>query len=84
MAKAKKGEYYSCSECGLVVVVDEACGCAAAEIVCCEEPMAKGKLAAGKAKKKATAKPAAPSKSTKPKAAPKKAPAKKAAKAAKK
>lgn len=56
MAKAKQGDQFSCTECGLVVVVDEACGCAAAEIVCCEMPMAKGKLAAGKARKKATAK----------------------------
>ena len=56
MAKAKKGEYLSCNECGLVVVVDEACGCATAEVICCDEPMAPGKAAANKAKKKAGAK----------------------------
>ncbi|MEW6334019.1 MAG: glycosyltransferase, partial [Thermodesulfobacteriota bacterium] len=48
MAKVKKGEYLSCEVCGLVVVVDEACGCAAVEIICCETAMAKGKPAAGK------------------------------------
>jgi hypothetical protein len=74
MAKAKKGDYLSCNECGLVVVVDEACGCAAAEVICCGEPMDTGKAAANKAKKKAAAvkKPAA-------KAAAKAKPVKKAA-----
>jgi hypothetical protein len=56
MAKAKQGDIFSCTECGLVVMVDEACGCAAAEIVCCEMRMAKGKLAADKARKKAPVK----------------------------
>ena len=56
MAKAKQGDHFSCTECGLVVVVNEACGCAAAEIVCCETRMAKGKLAADKARKKAPVK----------------------------
>jgi hypothetical protein len=75
MAKAKKGDYLSCDECGLVVVVDEACGCATAEVICCGEPMASGKAAANKAKKKAAAaKPAA-------KPAAKAKPAKAAAKA---
>lgn len=92
MAKAKQGDLLSCAECGLIVVVDEGCGCAAAEIVCCDAPMAKGKLAADRARKKTAAK-AAPSAakvgkavaaskavkaSAKPKAAAKKTPAKKA------
>ncbi|HLA27310.1 MAG TPA: hypothetical protein VJZ49_05395 [Syntrophales bacterium] len=91
MAKAKQGDLLSCTECGLIVEVYEACGCAAAEIMCCEAPMAKGKPAADRARKKAAAK-AAPSAakagkavaaskavkaSAKPKAAAKKAPAKK-------
>jgi hypothetical protein len=60
MAKAKKGDYLSCDACGLVVVVDEACGCAVAEVICCDKPMAPGKAAANRAKKKAGApKPAA-------------------------
>jgi uncharacterized Zn finger protein (UPF0148 family) len=44
----------SCEECGVVLVVDE-CGAAMGEIICCEKPMAKGKIAASKAKKKALA-----------------------------
>jgi hypothetical protein len=91
MAKAKKGDILSCTKCGLVVVVDKACGCAATAILCCGKPMAQGKPAVAKAVKKA-----APAKATiaakkapvkavaaKPKAAapvkaaPKKAPAKK-------
>lgn len=78
MAKAKKGDLLSCNECGLVVVVDEACGCATAAVICCDEPMVPGKAAANKAKKKAGAKkPAAK------KAAAKAKPAKKAAAKAK-
>ena len=53
MAKAKKGDVFSCETCGLVVVVDDACGCAAAEIVCCDEVMVKGRAAATKSKQKA-------------------------------
>jgi hypothetical protein len=42
----KKGDAYKCSVCGLVVSVDEVCGCVdTCDIVCCEKPM--------KAKKKA-------------------------------
>lgn len=98
MAKAKQGDLFSCTECGLVVVVDEACGCAAAEIVCCDVPMAKGKLAADKARKKAALQAAPPksrcgrmgagkaakAKSAKPKATAKKTPAKKKAAATRK
>lgn len=77
MAKAKKGEYLSCDECGLVVVVDEACGCATAEVICCGEPMASGKAAANRAKKKAVAaKPAAKAVKAPAKAKPAKAAAK--------
>ncbi|MBC7131442.1 hypothetical protein H5T51_09600 [Candidatus Bathyarchaeota archaeon] len=39
----KKGEKYKCETCGLVVIVDEACGCSAHEIICCEAPMKKVK-----------------------------------------
>lgn len=78
MAKAKKGDYLSCNECGLVVTVDEACGCATADIICCGTPMVPGKAAANKIKKKAAAKkPAAKA----VKAAVKAKPAKAAAKA---
>lgn len=38
----KKGESYQCSVCGLVVTVDEVCGCIdTCDIICCEKPMKK-------------------------------------------
>ncbi len=77
MAKAKKGDSLSCEVCGLVTVVDKACGCAdTAEVLCCGKPMVVKKKVAKKAK------PAAkkPAKKAKPAA---KKPAKKAAKKAK-
>ncbi len=95
MAKARKGDVYSCEVCGLIVVVDEVCGCATADLLCCKAPMGKGKAAAVKARKKAlalkapAAKPAAkakakPAKKAAPKAAVKKAAPKKPAAKAKK
>ena len=37
---ALKGESYACESCGLVVTVDEHCGCVeACEIMCCDKPM---------------------------------------------
>jgi len=36
---AKKGARYKCEECGLVVVIDEACGCSACDLICCGVPM---------------------------------------------
>ena len=90
MAKLKNGDLLTCEVCGLVVIVDEACGCAVGEVICCKDtPMVKGKAAAAKAKKKAlpaaTAKPAAAKKTVKVKAAvPVKKPAVKAKPAAKK
>ena len=59
MAKLKKGDLLTCEVCSLVVVVDEACGCAVGEIICCKDKaMVKGKAAAAKAKKKVTTKAA--------------------------
>ena len=38
--KMAKGQSYSCDVCGLVVTVDEVCGCVdVCDIVCCDEPM---------------------------------------------
>jgi len=37
----KKGSKYRCDECGLVVVVDDPCGCVACELVCCGVAMKK-------------------------------------------
>jgi hypothetical protein len=64
MSRVKTGDVLSCEVCGLVVIVDEECGCAVAEIICCEEPMMnKGPIV----RKKATA-AAKPKKKAKPKA----------------
>lgn len=35
----KKGTKYACQVCGLVVSVDEACGCAVFDVLCCGVPM---------------------------------------------
>ena len=35
----KKGDKYGCDVCGLVVTVDEACGCDACDIICCGQEM---------------------------------------------
>ena len=41
-ANIKKGDKYKCGVCGLVVKVDEVCGCVdVCDIVCCEKPMKK-------------------------------------------
>ncbi len=38
--RVAKGASYSCEVCGLVVSVDETCGCVeACDIICCGEPM---------------------------------------------
>lgn len=54
-AKAKapvaKGDAYICGICGLVVTVDETCGCVdTCDIICCDQPMQarKVKVTAGK------------------------------------
>ncbi len=37
---AKKGTKYACSECGMVVTVDQACGCVdVCDLICCGEQM---------------------------------------------
>jgi hypothetical protein len=85
MAKFKKGDVLTCEVCGLVVVVDDSCGCAVGEIICCKnKPMVKGKAAADKAKKNKAAAKAAAKKVVKAKPAVKKAGKKPAAKAKKK
>jgi len=43
----KKGAAYKCSVCGLVVSVNEVCGCIdTCDIICCEKPMKPKKKAA--------------------------------------
>lgn len=39
MSRAKAGDVLSCEVCGLKVIVDEECGCATIDLICCEEPM---------------------------------------------
>ena len=38
MAK-KKGTKWKCGECGLIVVVDDECGCNPCDLTCCHVPM---------------------------------------------
>jgi hypothetical protein len=48
---ATKGESYACQSCGLVVTVNEACGCVdACEIMCCDMPMKRTRKAKAAAK----------------------------------
>ena len=83
MAKVKKGDYLSCRVCGLVVVVNRACGCAATMVICCSKPMVIGKATADRIKKAGAAVKAVKN-PVKPvaKAAPAKAAAKASGKAA--
>jgi len=55
MAKAKKGDLYGCEVCGLVVSVDDPCGCSTCELICCDVPMTKKAGKAKTTKKKKTA-----------------------------
>ena len=52
---AKKGTKYKCEACGVVMVVDKACGCVACDLICCGAPMKEVKPKA-KAKPKAKTK----------------------------
>ncbi|MCX8182343.1 MAG: hypothetical protein N3D12_04435 [Candidatus Methanomethyliaceae archaeon] len=51
-----KGDMYKCEECGLVVVVEDPCGCATVDLICCEVPMKKVKKAPEKKAKPAVEK----------------------------
>ena len=54
--ESRIGKEYECEVCGLAVTVDEDCGCAECEILCCEEPMKqRSKSAKSKAGSKAKA-----------------------------
>jgi hypothetical protein len=52
MAKAKEGDLYGCEECGMVVCVEDPCGCSACEIICCDVPMKKKAGTANTSRKK--------------------------------
>ena len=47
----KKSVKYKCEDCGLVVVVEDACGCSEYDLICCGAPMKPVKGAKPKAKK---------------------------------
>jgi hypothetical protein len=47
-----KGDRYKCDVCGMVVLVEDACGCSACDLVCCEKPMKKAVAKPGTAKAK--------------------------------
>ena len=50
--KTAKGDSYNCEVCGLVVTVDEVCGCAkVCDIICCSKAMKVKKPKAKAAKK---------------------------------
>jgi hypothetical protein len=50
--KAVKGDSLECNVCGLVVTIDEDCGCVEEHVVlCCDEPMKTRKKAAPRSKK---------------------------------
>ena len=57
MSKVKTGDVLNCEVCGLAVIVDEDCGCAVVEIICCDEPMVNKGPAAPKKKVIAVAAP---------------------------
>jgi hypothetical protein len=58
----KKGEKYKCEECGLVVLVEDVCGCEDCDIVCCGAPMKQVKAEESKLKAKPKLKAAKPKK----------------------
>ena len=50
-----KGDRFRCEVCGVECVIEEVCGCAECDLVCCERPMkkiSKAKTAPKKASKK--------------------------------
>jgi hypothetical protein len=49
----KKGEKYKCEECGLVVLVEDVCGCSDCDLICCDVPMKPVKETKAQTKSKA-------------------------------
>ena len=41
MVSLRKGDKYKCEDCGIVLLVDTPCGCAACDVICCGKPMKK-------------------------------------------
>jgi len=55
MAKAKEGDLYRCEECGMVVCVEDPCGCSTCDLICCDVPMTRKAGTAKTARKKKAA-----------------------------
>jgi hypothetical protein len=53
----KKGEKFKCEECGLIVLIEDPCGCEPCDLICCGEQMKPVKAAKAKPKPKGKAKP---------------------------
>ena len=45
---SRAGSKYACGDCGLVVVLEEDCGCQTIDLMCCGTPMKKKRAAAKK------------------------------------
>jgi len=45
-----KGDKFKCEECGVVVLIDDPCGCAPCDLVCCGVAMKPTKVAKKKKK----------------------------------
>jgi hypothetical protein len=45
---SRVGAKFSCVDCGLIVTVDQDCGCAVVDLVCCGLPMKKKRAASKK------------------------------------
>jgi len=54
VVKVNTGDLFSYQTCGLIVTVEKPCGCEGVGIMCCDEPMGKGKASANKARKRKT------------------------------
>lgn len=45
---SRVGAQYACQTCGLLVVIDQDCGCGTIDLVCCGGPMKKKRAACAK------------------------------------
>lgn len=40
-----KGDKYTCEECGIILAIDDPCGCTECDLICCDVPMKPLKVA---------------------------------------
>lgn len=45
-----KGDKYTCEDCGIILAVDDPCGCTVCDLICCGVPMKRVKVAKKKKK----------------------------------